>query len=114
MSLCFWCLYIVVKEFDPHTCTWSIVRTYGKSPVIVFLQSTVLTFEHVYFYVLCSGGFLHWSVLDLKVFIVKLLIKKIYIKAMLSSGIEYPVIYPGMHIAYVSFICCRFLAEVRQ
>jgi hypothetical protein len=76
MSLCFWCLYIVVKEFDPNTCTWSIVRTYGKSPVIVFLQSTVLTFEHVYFYVLCSGGFLHWSVLDLKVFIVKLLIKK--------------------------------------
>jgi N-acetylneuraminic acid mutarotase len=24
---------ITVKEFDPHTCTWSIVRTYGKSPV---------------------------------------------------------------------------------
>ncbi|AQL04250.1 Acyl-CoA-binding domain-containing protein 4 [Zea mays] len=24
---------VTVKEFDPHTCTWSIVRTYGKSPV---------------------------------------------------------------------------------
>ncbi|TVU43986.1 hypothetical protein EJB05_03408 [Eragrostis curvula] len=24
---------ITVKEFDPHTCTWSIVRTYGKPPV---------------------------------------------------------------------------------
>ncbi|CAL4927976.1 unnamed protein product [Urochloa decumbens] len=24
---------ITVKEFDPHTCTWSNVRTYGKSPV---------------------------------------------------------------------------------
>jgi len=39
--------FILVKEFDPHTCTWSIVRTYGKSPVIDFLQSTILTFEHV-------------------------------------------------------------------
>ncbi|PWZ21908.1 Acyl-CoA-binding domain-containing protein 4 [Zea mays] len=24
---------VTVKEFDPHTCTWSIVRTYGKPPV---------------------------------------------------------------------------------
>jgi hypothetical protein len=24
---------ITVKEFDPHTCTWSIVKTYGKPPV---------------------------------------------------------------------------------
>jgi hypothetical protein len=26
---------ITVKEFDPHTCTWSIVKTYGKPPVII-------------------------------------------------------------------------------
>ncbi|GJM97171.1 hypothetical protein PR202_ga14076 [Eleusine coracana subsp. coracana] len=24
---------ITVKEFDPHTCTWLIVKTYGKPPV---------------------------------------------------------------------------------
>jgi hypothetical protein len=26
--------FILVKEFDPHTCTWSIIKTYGKPPVI--------------------------------------------------------------------------------
>ncbi|KAM0928344.1 hypothetical protein ACQ4PT_002422 [Festuca glaucescens] len=33
---------ITVKEFDPHTCTWSIVRTYGKPPVSRGGQSVTL------------------------------------------------------------------------
>lgn len=33
---------ITVKEFDPHTCTWSIVKTYGKPPVSRGGQSVTL------------------------------------------------------------------------
>ncbi|VAH97441.1 unnamed protein product [Triticum turgidum subsp. durum] len=33
---------ITVKEFDPHTCTWSIVKAYGKPPVSRGGQSVTL------------------------------------------------------------------------
>ncbi|KAL5210832.1 hypothetical protein ABZP36_006455 [Zizania latifolia] len=33
---------ITVKEFDPHTCTWSMVKTYGKPPVSRGGQSVTL------------------------------------------------------------------------
>ncbi|KQK12274.1 acyl-CoA-binding domain-containing protein 6 [Brachypodium distachyon] len=33
---------VTVKEFDPHTCTWSIVSTYGKPPVSRGGQSVTL------------------------------------------------------------------------
>lgn len=29
-------VFVTVKEFDPQTCTWSSLRTYGSSPVWLF------------------------------------------------------------------------------
>ncbi|PWZ30207.1 Acyl-CoA-binding domain-containing protein 4 [Zea mays] len=32
LSSYFLCAFMIVKEFDPQTCTWSTLRTYGRSP----------------------------------------------------------------------------------
>lgn len=34
-------LSMIVKEFDPQTCTWSNLKTYGKPPVTIVWISLI-------------------------------------------------------------------------
>lgn len=42
-------LLIIVKEFDPKTCTWSDLKAYGKAPVrFSFFFTLVINLQFLY------------------------------------------------------------------